>query len=326
MRLHENKELFEEAIIATAEIKKIPEIYIEKDYWMTLALKTIFENEIGRESVFKGGTALSKCYQLIDRFSEDLDLVVLKKEGESGNQLKNKIKRISKCVEKILPEINIDGITNKFGMIRKTAHHYNKIFEGDFKQVRDVIIIESTWLGSFEPYTIAKVHSFIYEMMVYSGLEDVAKEYSLEPFEVRALSVERTLCEKIMSLVRFSQTEDAIGDLKNKIRHTYDIYMILQNENLLNFFKSEKFEQMLLVVANDDILSFKNNNKWLENHPQTAIIFSNTNTTWNQIKNKYLTDFKELVFGDFPEESVIKNTLLKVSERLKGIKWNIKIK
>ncbi len=52
MNLHENTELFKEAIIATSQIKHIAEIYVEKDYWVTLALNLIFQNEIGKETVF----------------------------------------------------------------------------------------------------------------------------------------------------------------------------------------------------------------------------------------------------------------------------------
>jgi predicted nucleotidyltransferase component of viral defense system len=122
MRLHENKQLFQNAVIATSQQKDIPEIYVEKDYWVTFALYAIFKNEIGKTTVFKGGTALSKCFHLIERFSEDIDLVVLRKEKETGNQLKTKIKKISNCVSNVLPEIEIEGITNKLGMIRKTAH------------------------------------------------------------------------------------------------------------------------------------------------------------------------------------------------------------
>ena len=81
MRLHENKELFQDAVIATSQQKGIREIYIEKDYWVTFALYNIFKNEIGRETIFKGGTALSKCFNLIQRFSEDIDLVVVRKKA-----------------------------------------------------------------------------------------------------------------------------------------------------------------------------------------------------------------------------------------------------
>lgn len=38
MRLHENRSLFQDAIVATAQQMKLPEIYIEKDYWVTFAL------------------------------------------------------------------------------------------------------------------------------------------------------------------------------------------------------------------------------------------------------------------------------------------------
>ena len=83
MNLLEDQELFKQAISVTAQLMKIPEIYIEKDYWVTLALKTIFESGLSSDTVFKGGTALSKCYKLIERFSEDIDLVVIKEEVQN---------------------------------------------------------------------------------------------------------------------------------------------------------------------------------------------------------------------------------------------------
>ena len=87
MRLHEDETLFRQAVIATAAQLNIPEIFIEKDYWVTCALHLIFHEPIGKEAVFKGGTALSKCFGLIDRFSEDIDLVVKHHGGETDNQL-----------------------------------------------------------------------------------------------------------------------------------------------------------------------------------------------------------------------------------------------
>jgi hypothetical protein len=185
MTLHENKELYNDAILATAQQKGIPEIYIEKDYWVTLALNRIFTADIGKEAVFKVGTALSKCYNIIERFSEDIDMVILRNNTETGNQLKAKIKKISNIVAKTLPEIEVNGITNKIGMIRKTAHSYQKTFEGVFGQVRDIIIVESTWLGSFEPYTTATVSSFVAEMMMANNQEELIKEYMLNPLKCR---------------------------------------------------------------------------------------------------------------------------------------------
>ncbi len=220
--------------------------------------------------------------------------------------------------------IDIDGITNKVGMIRKTVHNYPRIFTGYFGQVRDIIIVESTWLGYFEPYITAQVSSFVYEMMLQNNQQTLIDEYGMNPFEVLVLNPKRTLCEKIMSLVRFSQTQDPIADLRNKIRHTYDIHLILKEENLKSFFESDEFETMLLQVANDDIASFKNNNKWLANHPTTAIIFSDTADTWNKIKSTYTGNFSELVFDKLPDEMEILKSLTTIADRLKPIEWNIK--
>ncbi len=68
MKLHENQELFWDAIIATSQQKMIREIYVEKDYLVTYILHHIYNNKIGKEVVFKGGTALSKCFNIIKDF------------------------------------------------------------------------------------------------------------------------------------------------------------------------------------------------------------------------------------------------------------------
>jgi predicted nucleotidyltransferase component of viral defense system len=324
MNLHSNKQLFLDAVEATSQRINIPEIYIEKDYWVTVALHTIFHSPIGNQAVFKGGTALSKCHKLIERFSEDVDIVVLSSPGESGNQLKNKIKAVTEIVSTVIPEIEIDGITNKMGQIRKTAHKYNREnFKGVFGQVREYIIIEASWLGSYEPFIEAPVSSYISEMMNVTGTNDLISQYQLQPFTVKVLSKERTLCEKIMSLVRFSQTEDPYTDLSNKIRHIYDIHRMLENAGVRNFFESSEFDTLLLKVGNDDVLSYKNKNEWLKKHPAEAIIFSQAKTTWDRIKTTYRTLFKDIVIGELPEEDALVATLVAIEKRLLKVTWKI---
>lgn len=325
MRLHENKQLFRQAIEFTAQEKKIPAIYVEKDYWVTYALHTIFKNKIGEEAVFKGGTALLKCYNLIQRFSEDIDLVVLKREGESNNKLTTKIRQISGVVSDVLPEVEVPEITQKMGMNRKTAHTYAKEFTDDYGQVRDVIVVEATWLGYYEPYTTKSVSSFIYEMMMKTGQQAMTEEYGLQPFDVKVLEPKRTLCEKIMSLVRFSYTEEPLKDLQAKIRHTYDLYKLLQDKELADFFNSSAFDEMLLKVANDDVASFKNNNDWLIHHPNEALIFLELETVWTELQPVYNGDFRKLVFADFPNDTDILTTLQQIKQRLTSVKWTIKI-
>lgn len=54
----------------------LPTDAIEKDWWVTVILKAIFLSKYAPYLVFKGGTSLSKAYNLIERFSEDIDLSI----------------------------------------------------------------------------------------------------------------------------------------------------------------------------------------------------------------------------------------------------------
>lgn len=325
MKLHQNKKLFTDAIRITSQQFNIAEIYIEKDYWVTYALYLIFNSSVKNEAIFKGGTALSKCYGLIERFSEDIDLVLLRKETDTNSQLKNKLKKVTNVITTPFVEEHLEGITNKMGMIRKVAYNYPKSFSGKFGQVRDRIIVEASWLGYFEPYTKKTVSSYIYDMMVVTKQTEIAEQFDLLPFEVLVLDVRRTLCEKIMSLVRFSYSENPIEDLNNKIRHLYDINQLLKDDDINIFFNSSDFETMLLRVANDDVESYANNNNWLEHHPKNALIFLSPKETWNELKNTYLGNFKELVYGTLPDENEIIHTITVMAKRLAKINWVVKL-
>lgn len=325
MKLHENIKLYRDAIRFTAQQVDLKPEYVEKDYWLTYALFTIYNHEIGKDTVFKGGTALSKCYNMIQRFSEDIDLVVLRREGETDSKLKSKLKAVSTVVETVLPEVDMEGITHKMGMNRKTAHAYNKVFKGDYGQVRDVIILESTWLGYYEPYTTKSIISFVGQMMLDNKQTDIAEANGLLPFDLLALEPTRTICEKIMSLVRFSYGEKPMDDLKKKIRHTYDLHQLLKQAAFSAFFHSTAFDEMLLKVGNEDVASFRNNNGWLIHHPMEALIFKDLDNVWSGLKIIYDGDFRNLVFGDLPKEDAVLGTLKMIRERLKAVSWSIKI-
>ncbi|MEG1522196.1 MAG: nucleotidyl transferase AbiEii/AbiGii toxin family protein [Bacteroidales bacterium] len=322
MNLHNNKKAFRQAIQYTADQLRISPVFIEKDYWVTFALYTISNNEVGKDTIFKGGTALSKCYKLIERFSEDIDLVVVRREGEADNKLKSKLKTIGTIVSEYLPEVPVEGLTVKMGMNRKTAHHYEKVFSGNFGQARDVIVLEATWLGYYEPYSIQSVNSLIGETILANGQSNLAVQYGLLPFEFQVLDPQRTICEKIMSLVRFSHISDyPLEALKHKIRHIYDLYQMLNHSELHSFFESSDFTEMLIKVATDDLKSFRNNNEWLNIHPCEALIFSQTEHIWPELKAVYEGNFKHLVYGDLPPADRIFETLTRVRDRLSKIEW-----
>src|SRR5580692_11316390 len=73
----ERAQLFQEAAARSKNIKR--PIIIEKDFWVCWALDQIFgSSTLAPHVTFKGGTSLSKCYNIIDRFSEDIDLTLAK--------------------------------------------------------------------------------------------------------------------------------------------------------------------------------------------------------------------------------------------------------
>lgn len=108
-----------------------------------------------------------------------------------------------------------------------------------------------------------------------------------------------------------------------KIRHTYDLHQLLQQDEFLKFFQSAAFEEMLLKVASDDVLSFRNNNKWLENHPSKALLFRELDTVWKELTIVYKGDFSSLVYGSLPSPDAVFETLTKIKKRLEHIPWTI---
>jgi hypothetical protein len=248
---------------------------------------------------------------MIERFSEDIDLVILRREGETHSKLKSKLNVVSTVVAAVLPEVDIKGITHKMGMNRKTAHSYNKLFTGQYGQVRDIIILESSWLGYYEPFNKRSIISLIGEILEKNSQNETIQKFELQSFEMNVLEPSRTICEKIMSLVRFSYTDTPIQDLKNKIRHAYDIHQLLQQSEFNDFIESDYFTEMMIKVANDDVNSFRNNNAWLSYHPNESLFFSNIDELWkNELKDVYTNDFKNLVYGKLPNESQVLKSLI----------------
>ncbi len=79
MNLHHDHEAFSELIVAASNELHIPPGIVEKDYYVTLALRELASRVKGM--VFKGSTSLTKCYQILDCFSEDIDISYAASEG-----------------------------------------------------------------------------------------------------------------------------------------------------------------------------------------------------------------------------------------------------
>ena len=79
MKLHEDLDLFKNAILLAARPKEegglgIKPLFIEKDYWICRSLSLLANSEAVEHVVFKGGTSLTKGYEIGSRFSEDIDI------------------------------------------------------------------------------------------------------------------------------------------------------------------------------------------------------------------------------------------------------------
>ena len=105
MNLHHDRDAFEELIIGAANELRIPTNIIEKDYYVTIALKSLLEKL--DDMVFKGGTSLTKCYQLLDRFSEDIDLSYTAESGTPGEARKRKLSKLIPEVRAVRSELAI---------------------------------------------------------------------------------------------------------------------------------------------------------------------------------------------------------------------------
>lgn len=98
--LHNETEIFEQLILRTSEYLNIKPEIIEKDYFVTVFLKKLVEKM--PEIIFKGGTSLSKCYGLIERFSEDIDLNMLAETKPS----ESKRKKLKSSIIETIDDLN----------------------------------------------------------------------------------------------------------------------------------------------------------------------------------------------------------------------------
>src|ERR1035438_4626717 len=95
MKLHDDIKLFGETIRAASQHLNINVVFVEKDYWISLVLNHLAKNKYSSQTVFKGGTSLSKGFGLIDRFSEDVDIAIIDEDKKSGNEIRTLIGRAS---------------------------------------------------------------------------------------------------------------------------------------------------------------------------------------------------------------------------------------
>jgi len=214
----------------------IPPSVAEKDWWVVRTLGIIFETSIAKHLVFKGGTSLSKSWNLIHRFSEDIDLAIDRSffgfEGELG---KNQRTKLRKAANKFTSEEFFFELQDKFeqygfkGLAFKLVEakdsdedpriieiYYPNIVKS-LGYVHPRIQIEIGCRSLREPFTFRPVTSFLDE--TYAG-----RDFSMLPVEIPSVNPERTFLEKLFLL----HEEFPLGKMRvdRLSRHLYDVYQL----------------------------------------------------------------------------------------------------
>lgn len=228
--LHNDRELFEQLILRTSESLGIKAEIIEKDYYVTLFLKELVS--VSPDIIFKGGTSLSKCYHLIDRFSEDIDLNIETETKPSESRRKHLKSSIVSVIDKL-------GFTLTNPENVKSRRDYNRYII-DYPSVlgasylKEMLIVETAVYQRAYPTVRKTAGSLIYDFLSANGFDDFIEQYSLEPFELNVQSAERTMIDKLYALADYYLA----GTTAEHSRHIYDIYKLLSvieiNDELKN--------------------------------------------------------------------------------------------
>ncbi|WP_052360819.1 nucleotidyl transferase AbiEii/AbiGii toxin family protein [Geminisphaera colitermitum] len=228
----------------TANTRGVTAHSIEKDFWVCWTLRDLFNlpGWIGHLT-FKGGTSLSKAWGLIDRFSEDIDVVIDREFlGFGGEKLSNKqIEKLrAECSRRILDEMQPalrekltaalpDGIKGKAVLRvddqdpdRQTLlFEYPSVFEAPAEYLRPLVKIEMGARSHIEPHADAVIRPYLAE-----DYPSVAPDAT---FTIRTVLARRTFWEKFMAVheLRLKPDEKRSKD-KSLARHYYDLHRLIE--------------------------------------------------------------------------------------------------
>lgn len=313
MKLHLNEKIFQEFIALTAIELKINPLFIEKDYWITLVLSRLAKSKYVDESVFKGGTSLSKGYNLIERFSEDIDIAIINDNGKTGNEIKTIIRTIEKEITTNLTEVQMDGVTSKGSRFRKSVFEY---VSTDKNNQNNKIIVEVNSFANPFPFQRLTIKSFVFDFLLQTGNEKYIDQYNLQSFDLNVLSKEQTLLEKLVSLIRFSFDENPVESIQGKIRHFYDLYFLMNNLECAEFVKSKKFKKKFDTILQHDRAMFEEPKGWQSKLITESALVNDFSTIWKQLKVKYQTELSALAYRTLPEEESVAKSFSELIKRI----------
>lgn len=223
----------------------LPVQAIEKDLWVTAMLQVVFSLPIAEHLVFKGGTSLSKVWNVIQRFSEDIDLAIDPSIwGFEGDLTKKRIKRLRKCssvfvrdelcqslksavvanrLDKWLSiEADPDGEgDNTYPEPRVIHIRYYSLFDTELPYLHSEVNLEISSRSLLEPTSKAEVKSIIEQYLPI--------ETTTQAVAIPTALAEKTFLEKAFLLHELFSVAHT-GDANRKSRHLYDLAMMMKTE------------------------------------------------------------------------------------------------
>jgi predicted nucleotidyltransferase component of viral defense system len=194
--------------------------FVEKDYWVTQVLRALHEGERGG-FVLKGGTSLSKGYDLINRFSEDVDVLVVPQAGETIRASEQRLRGVT---ELVADQLGLPWSESRPPGRGRHPHRGDYIKYGDES-------METRIGDGQEPSQMVTVAPTIARWDGVAG----GSYADLAPFRVRALEPRRTLIEKLVAVHHAMSrwTPESPPNQRRFGRHYHDIFKLLDHQATL---------------------------------------------------------------------------------------------
>ena len=237
---------WKEIIETVARECKRAELMVEKDTVQSMVLAELAKRDL--LFVFKGGTSLSKAYNLIDRFSEDIDLSMNRKPTQTEK------KASKECIIEIAESLDME-LTNPEQI--KSRHDYNMyVFSYDslFSVKPMEIIVETSYYQTVYPVEKHEVRSFVGKFCQDNGIV-LPIPFQAATVTMNVQSLERTFIDKVFAICDYR-----IQNMQDRdSRHLYDICKLLPVVKL-----DRNMDELIDIVRNDRMLSKNNLSAQLE--------------------------------------------------------------
>jgi len=213
---------------------------IEKDYYVTEALRILAG---GDRIIFKGGTSLAKGWNLIQRFSEDIDIFLDPEAFQPAlgkNAIDRELKRLRDAVGKHAALTFIKGESQTIGGFgRNDRFSYRQLF-GGAGEVANRVLVEAGTASGREPTTTIELRSYLSQFLQETGFSLGTDDEG--PFSMRLLHFRRTFVEKMFAIhgkVELLKRErQPIGTYA---RHYYDLYQLAGRDEVKAMLTSDEY-------------------------------------------------------------------------------------